>query len=251
MSQQISCVIVEDDSWAAEMAKQILHDHFDNVVVKRIIGTLSEATLKLSDLGPDFVLLDVNLPDGDAFDLLRGLNEVNFKVVFITSYDKYAIEAFKYSALDFLLKPYTPDQLVDAVNKVLGQLDHDRYHRQLEALLYGQTRANTSKKIVLKNLEAVHVVSLSDILYVSSDNNYSIFHLKGGKNVMVSRTLKSYDEKLAVNGFFRIHQSHLVNLEVITSIDRKHDQVLLTNNVSLPISQKKKKDLIAYIEKLQ
>lgn len=120
-----------------------------------------------------------------------------------------------------------------------------------EILLQNYERKGSPKKIILKNVEAVHVVHIADIISISADNNYSIFNISDGREIMVSKTLKSFDEKLQSHGFFRIHQSHLINLDAITSVDKKNDKVIFANQKELPISQEKKKMLLNYLDGLK
>ncbi|MDB4291974.1 LytTR family DNA-binding domain-containing protein [Maribacter sp.] len=250
MDQKLSCIIVEDEVAAAAMARDIIESNFPNVFISAITANIASAKQEIETLAPDFVVLDVNLEDGDAFELLKQLKEIVFKIIFVTSHDKYAVEAFKFSALDFLLKPYTPKQLIQAVEKVISQLGEDRYHLQLETLLQNVDGSNTPTKLILKNVEAVHVVPIATIISISADNNYSIFCLSDGREIMVSKTLKSFDEKLKSHGFFRIHQSHLINLDAITTIDKKNDKVVFSNHKELPISQDKKRMLLNYLDGL-
>ncbi len=251
MNKAFSCIIVEDESAAAEMARAIITKNFPNISISAIASSLKQAKVAIAKSVPDFVVLDINLEDGDAFELLRHFDSIPFKIIFVTSHDAYAVEAFKFSALDYLLKPYTPQELIHAINKVLSQLGEDRYHLQLDTLLENYDNRNAGKKIILKNLEAVHVVPIADIISVSADNNYSLFNLSDGREIFVSKTLKSFDEKLRPHGFFRIHQSHLINLDSITTVDKKNDKVVFTNGKELPISQEKKKMLLNYLDGLK
>lgn len=251
MDNLVSCVIIEDDDTAAAMAKDIITSNFPHIHITASIVDIKTAQEQLSLLNPDFVLLDVNLADGDAFTLLRGMKEIPFKIIFATSFDTYAIDAFKYSALDYLLKPYAPNDLVLAVAKVLKELDKEQYHLQMQALFDNIKKgAPENKKLVLKNLETIHVVAVKDIVYIQSDNNYSTFYTSDRKKVVVSKTLKSFEEKLKGSHFLRIHQSYLINLDHVKSVNKKADSISLSGTVSLPISQSKKKILFHYLDTL-
>ncbi len=244
-------MIIEDEVAAANMAEAIIRAHFSTVEITAKVATIAQAKTEIDKATPDFVLLDVNLEDGDAFELLKALDTIAFQIIFVTSHDKYAVEAFKFSALDFLLKPYSPQELILAVEKVIAQRDEERYQLQLETLLQNYEGNTKPKKIILKNVEAVHVVSIAEIVAISADNNYSLFNLSDGREILVSKTLKSYDEKLQRHGFFRIHQSHLVQLDSIISVDKINDTVRLSNQKELPISQRKKKMLLDYLDGLK
>ncbi len=251
MEIAVSCVIIEDDTVAAAMAADILQSNFSEIQVLATIPDIKTAKEQLVHLQPDFILLDVNLSDGDAFTLLSALDHIPFKIVFTTSFDTYALEAFKYSALDYVLKPYAPEDLVGAITKVLAQLKKENYGDQMATLFHNMKTQNLQdKRLVLKNLDVIHIVTVSDITHIQSDNNYATFYLNDGKDIVVSKTLKFYEEQLKGQRFFRVHQSYLINLKYIASFDKRTDTVLLHNGVSLPVSKSKKKHLFDYLKNL-
>ncbi|MGI9542074.1 MAG: LytR/AlgR family response regulator transcription factor, partial [Cyclobacteriaceae bacterium] len=197
------------------------------------------------------VILDINLPDGTAFDLLRKIPAPGFKIIFTTAFSKYAIEAFKFSALDYLLKPYTPSQFITSVEKALSEIDKENHHQLLEAFRYNfESQNNNDKKLVLKNAEAVHVVPLRDIIQAQSDNNYTLFFIADGRKILISKSLKEFDQKLNDYGFLRVHQSHLVNLEHARSYNKREDSLLLSDTTEVPVAQSKKSLLWEYFDKL-
>ncbi len=251
MKKPVSCFIIEDDASAASMAKEIIINSFKEVRVTSIIPDIATASIQLKKDQPDFVVLDVNLKDGNAFDLLKQLDAINFKIIFTTSYDKYAVQAFKFSALDYLLKPYIPSDLVTAVEKVIAELDRAIQANQLDAFYYNVNSSNTNKKLVLKNLDAIYVVHLDDVVYVESDNNYSIFHLADNRKIVVSKTLKKYQEQLKENRFLRVHQSFLINLDHIQSYHKRTDTLLLSGDSKIPVSQSKRSVLTHFLDQLQ
>ena len=250
MSHSISCILVEDDLSAAQMAEGIIRDQFPKVAVVDRVSSIASAVTAIATLKPDFILLDINLKDGDAFTLLRQLEPISFKIVFVTAYDRYAVQAFKFSALDYVLKPYAPDELAEAIQKVVQELTRPDYQHQLRALLGNLDGNLDHKKLVLKNADTVHVTAVADILYVQSDNNYSSFFLSDRHKIVVAKTLKLFEEKLRGLRFFRIHQSYLVNMDHVRSFDKLNDTLLLSNSTSLPVAQSKKKLLIHYLDQL-
>ena len=250
MNNTISCIIIEDDVNSSQMVIDILGNHFPNIFVTATARGVKTAKEKVLELRPDFVVLDINLLDGDAFDLLKELDPIFFKIIFITSHDKYAVEAFKFSALDFLLKPFSPEELIAGVKKIIDELDNEKYHQQLETFFHNYGSSNEGKKIVLKNLEAIHVIDIEDIIYINSDSNYSTFVLKKDRKIMVSKTLKFFDSKLKDSNFFRSHQSYLINLDYLLSFDKKNDTIVLKGDFTLPISQSKRKMLIDFLNRM-
>ncbi len=249
MSETFTCVIIEDDISSSNFIKNALTKNFPGIVILSTITSVLVAEEELPKLKPDFVILDINLDDGNAFTLLKELDSIPFKILFVTAHNKYAVEAFKFSALDFLLKPLYPEDLISSVKKIIAELKNQQYHNQLEAFFHNFNAPDNQKKLVLKNLDAVHIVSLDQIVYINSDNNYSNFNLKDGRKILVSKTLKSFDQKLQGQNFFRVHQSFIVNLEYILSFDKKNDTITLINDISLPVAQRKRKALVDFLSR--
>lgn len=245
----ISCFIVEDDPQAFAYASSILKN-YNNIQLIGHSDCIIEASVLIKKLKPDFIILDVFLIDGTAFEFLPLFDTIDFKIIFTTSYAKYAIEAFKFSALDYLLKPYEEIELISAIEKVVANINTSNYQSQLNTLMHNFSERNESKKLVLKNTDAIHVVTIKDILFAKSDNNYTSFLLTNGKSILVSKPLKSFDEKLRDHNFFRVHQTFLINLVYITSFDKRNEEVILNDHHAIPVAQSKKKSLLTYIDKL-
>ncbi len=243
----ISCFIVEDDPQAYEYASSIVKEHGDIDLLGNS-DSIQEAADLVKKLQPDFIILDVFLTDGDAFEFLGMFDKIDFKIIFTTSFAKYALDAFKFSALDYLLKPYAKQELISALDKVSEDIHKENYQLQLQTLLQNLNNKKTSKKIVLKNADAMHVVKTEDILYAKADNNYTTFLLTNNKEILVSKPLKSFDEKLTPHNFFRVHQSFLINLSHVSSFNKRTEEVLLNETHTIPVAQSRKRNLIDFIE---
>ena len=247
--QTISCFIVEDDPQALAYASSILKT-YKNIDLIGHADNIKEASSLVKKLKPDFIILDVFLVDGNAFEFLPLFDTIDFKIIFTTSYAKFAIDAFKFSALDYLLKPYEDTELISAIDKVIIDVNKTNYQSQLNTLMHNISNNKQSKKLVLKNADAIHVIEVQDILYAKSDNNYTSFLLTNNKSILVSKPLKSFDEKLKSHHFFRVHQSYLINLNYISSFNKRNEEVILKETHAIPVSQSRKKSLLAYIDKL-
>ena len=198
---------------------------------------------------PELVFLDIRMNDGTGFDLLNRFESIDFKVIFVTAYEEYAVRAFRMSAVDYLLKPIDPEELVEAVKKAREQIRRN-VQSQLDALK-NNLQPGQSKKIVLKEAENIHLVNITDIIHARSDSNYTIFHLPGNKKIMVSKQLKDYDDMLGEFGFFRAHKSHLVNLEQITRFEKADGGYLVMSDESrVPVASRKRERLMELFEKL-
>ncbi len=244
----LSCFIVEDDPQAYAYASSIIKQ-YDNISIIGNSDKINEAADHIKELRPDFIILDVFLIDGNAFEFLELFDSIDFKIIFTTSFAKYAVDAFKFSALDYLLKPYSEQELITALDKVSENIQKENYQLQLNTLLQNFSSKETSKKIVLKNADAMHIIKTEDILYAKSDNNYTTFLLTNEKEILVSKPLKSFDEKLSPLNFFRVHQSFLINLTHISSFNKRNEEVILNETHAIPVAQSRKKNLIDLIEK--
>ncbi|MFC6103148.1 LytR/AlgR family response regulator transcription factor [Olivibacter domesticus] len=252
-SEPIVCLLLEDDHASIFIIENVIKEFFPAISLITC-KSIEEARSVFYAKKPSLLLLDINLPDGLSFDWLRELsiNERTFSVIFTTAYSQYAIEAFKFSALDFLLKPFTQNELIIAVNKALKEVDDRNYRMQLETLFYNlHTEKVIDKKIVLKMVDEIRIIDTMDILAVEADNSYSTFHLKGGEKLTVSQAIKEYDQQLRTNGFMRVHQSYLVHLRYINSFKKKNNILILKEGLSIPVSLKKKSLVLAYLQHLK
>lgn len=205
----------------------------------------------IKDLQPELVLLDIQMKDGTGFDLLYGLSSIDFKVIFVTAYDQYAIQAFRFSAVDYLLKPVNPEQLKEAVTRA-GNLIHDHFSKQMKVLEENlKSSGSRNKKIILRTTGSIHLLEISQIICCESDNTYTTFHTVEGEEIIVSKTLKEYEEMLTECGFFRVHKSYLINLSHIKRFDRQDGgYIVLTNDLKIPVASRKREEMMGLLEKM-
>jgi len=208
------------------------------------------AKLKVST--PDILFLDVELGDGTGMDVLSAFSEINFPVVFITAHNKYAIDAFRHSAIDFLLKPIDPELLMQAVQKANKSKESLQIKNQL-LVLENHLRQinNVDKKIVLKDSESIYMVKIDDIIHCQSEGTYTTFFLKGGERIVISKPIKEYEELLEQYNFLRVHQSHLVSLTKVKRFDKQDGGSLImeTDDV-VPVSQRKRDIVLNALQKM-
>lgn len=249
----ISCLLLEDDYASGAMVKSILAEFFPNMTLF-VCTNIDEARRTYKTHLPALLILDINLPDGISLDWLRELymqEQQNFSIIFTTAYATYAVDAFKFSALDFLLKPIMPNDLVNAMNKALKIINDHHYRIQLETFFHNfQAHNTTDKKLVLKTVEEISVVSIQAIIAVEADNSYSKFHLQGEKSILVSQSLKTYDQQLSPLGFMRVHQSYLVQACYIKSFKKKNNLLLLEGGLLVPVSLNKRSFVMNYLNNL-
>lgn len=250
----ISTILIEDDvnirTGLAILLKQIAPD----LEIVGQAGTVQEGLFLIEKHQPNVLFLDIQLTDGSSFDILDQLmqkhNKISAQIVFITAYQEYAIKAFKFSALDYLIKPIDPEDLQNAITKIRAVQRTQVQYGQIDLLLEHFNKNNLPKKIVLSTAEGTHLIHLQDIIRCESMDNYTKFYLKSEKPILISKTLKEYDELLKDSGFERIHQSHLINLNYLKSyIKADGGYVIMTDNSELPVSQRKRERLQALLKK--
>jgi two-component system, LytTR family, response regulator len=206
---------------------------------------------KIKSFQPDIVLLDVEMNDGTGFDLLKQIDDPSFKLIFTTAHNQYAIQAFKFSALDYLLKPVDPIELNNALQKAKENISGSALQSQLAVLMQQiGGKPETDRQIVLKDIDKTYFIKMSDILYCEAEGSYTKFYLSNAEPIFVSRNLRSYEELLAPAGFIRTHHSCLVNPVKIKIYDRKTDSgtLILEGGHSIPVSQRKKDFVIQFLE---
>ncbi|HNR85642.1 MAG TPA: LytTR family DNA-binding domain-containing protein [Taishania sp.] len=199
---------------------------------------------------PDIVFLDIQMPDGSGFDILKALPKKSFEVVFITAHEEFAIKAIKFSALDYILKPVDADELKEVVERALEKMNTKNDERQFEALQHNIS-PQQKRRLVLKTQESVHVVDLDQIIRLESDRNYTSFYLNDGKSILVSKTLKEYDDLLAGYNFIRVQQSHLINLDYVEKYNKGNGGfVVMKDGSEVPLSPAKREIFFKIIENL-
>ncbi len=248
----MNVVIVDDEPLARQIVESIIVDNFPSINIVGQAGSVKEGINIITIKKPDLVFLDVDLTDGTGFDILQGLPRIDFKIIFITAYQEYALRAIKFSAFDFILKPVNTTELVDTLKRVSSE---SKMHDQVvkwEALFNNISKLEEkTHKIVLKTSESIHLVPVTDIIHCEADNNYTTFYLVSGEKIVISKGLKEYEDLLEGHGFFRVHQSHLINMNFILRFDKRDGgYVILTDKSTIPVSQRKKQKLLEFFEGL-
>lgn len=246
--ENLTAFVVEDNIDALNMLIQDINQEFDTIkVIGKATGVV-DAVKQLQREQPDILFLDIMLGDGTAFDILEIIPSLSSKIIFITASDEYAIKAFKFAAIDYILKPYSTEELINSVKKVKTYLSPQK--EQLNIL--NQLVSNPNKpptKISLHTSEKIMIVSVNDVIRCEADNNYTTFFLEDGKSILVSKTLKYYANLLENNGFIRTHQSHLVNKQYVKEyIKSDGGYLVLHNKTTIPVSTRKKTEIIEILK---
>ena len=240
---KLNAILVEDEETSREILRNYLAKYCPNIVLKGEAANVDEALVLIRNNDLDVVFLDVEMPYGNAFDLLDKVGDRQFETVFVTAYNHYAIDALNAHASYYLLKPISIDKLIEAVDYV-SEIKTKENNLQNSILKPLQTQVVGKITIPLQN--GFEVLQMEDILYCQADDNYTQIHLKVGKR-LVSKTLKYFEDSLSENGFARVHKSYLVNVNEITEYKKgKGGSVVLSSGKEIMVSPSRKKDLLAY-----
>ncbi|MBP1676544.1 MAG: response regulator [Bacteroidetes bacterium] len=244
-------IIVDDELSPREHAKRLLAEFFPEIIVCAEAENIVSAYEAILLHQPDVVLLDVDLTDGTAFELLNRFQQIHFSVIFITAFEQYAIKAIKFSALDYLLKPYTTAEFVEAIRKAQRKETEQETNLKFNVLLQNFQYQQQLSKIVLRTSDSIHVVQLDDIIRLQADGAYTAFYLVSRKPIVISKNLKEYDNLLENNGFIRTHQSHLVNSKHIVCFHKSDGGSLgLSDKTLVPVATRFREKVIQQLEKI-
>jgi len=242
-----SVIIVEDEPHAQGQLKSLLGRQPDMQLVGQAFD-LNKANELVAELRPDLVFCDVDLPPGNAFDWLSTYQRLPFSIIFTTSYDTYAIKAFRIAAVDYLLKPLEEEELIKALEKFRARQSIENSLDHVQQLLQNLNASQDKKKIALPTLSGYLFIPIDEIVRCESDNTYTTFFTTKEKPVIVSRTLKECEQMLADQGFFRIHNSHLINLAYIREyIKGEGGQVKMEDGSVVDVSRRRKDEFMKLI----
>ncbi|MBR5147343.1 MAG: response regulator transcription factor [Bacteroidales bacterium] len=247
----IRCVIVEDEEMARNVLKSLLAQYCQDVMVCAEADDIVSGKNMIETFRPDLVFLDIEMPGGSGFKLLTSMDEIDFEVVFITAYEQFAIKAIRHDALDYILKPIDPKELVAAVEKVKEAKYKKTLKKQYDSLLKNlDPEQLVVRKISLSTADKIHLIDVDDIIRCESDNYYTIIFFKDGSSLMVSKTLKEMDQKLEEYDFVRTHKSHLVNMRCIKNFIKDEMMVVMSDGTKVPVSKRKKERILEVINNL-
>ncbi len=248
----IRTVIVDDEKPARENISTFINEYFKSIEIVGEAESVSEAIDVINTYKPELLFLDIDIKGGTGFDVLHGVDYKNTKIIFVTAFQEYAVRAIKFSAFDYILKPFKTSELIQTINKIVEDKIDENYAAKFEAIFSNFNSAYPKlKKMVLKTFDKIHIINIKDIIYCESSNNYTTFFLNSGKKILVSKPIKKYDEMLGDLSFMRVHQSFLVNLNYIQQFDKTEGGMLImTNSIKIPVSHRQKAALLKFFETL-
>ncbi|MDZ4663590.1 MAG: LytTR family DNA-binding domain-containing protein [Bacteroidota bacterium] len=249
----IKALIVDDETRARKTIASLLKINCPDVNVCAEAADVATAVAKINEHNPEIVFLDIKLQDETGFDLLKKYSTLPFKVIFISAFEEYAVKAFKFSALDYILKPVQAAELKAAVENAKQVIAKEKFGLRLESFFQNieSFKKGEAKRIIVKNSDAIHVIEVKDLIRCEGEKNYTTFYQTNGNRITVTTTLKDYEDLLTPYGFIRTHQGHLVNSAYIERLEKKDGALLIMKDkTEIPVSTRKKEEVIKALDAL-
>ncbi len=246
----INAVVVEDENRTLDLIIRTVETYSPNVSIVAQANDMKSGISAINEFEPDLVLLDIKLKDGSGFELIDHFNPPDFKTIFFSSYADYAIKAIKYNAIDYILKPVKEEGLAQAIKKADDLI---RYEEKLHAKALGDSikNLNNDHRLVLKSSDQIHLINSSDIIHLEADGNYSTFYLADGRRIVVSKSIREFEESLFDQGFHRIHKSHIININKMIYFDKVDGGTLvMSNGDQVPVASRKRDMLMELFDSL-
>ncbi|MBS1664092.1 MAG: response regulator transcription factor [Bacteroidetes bacterium] len=247
----MKAILVDDEPDGIRTLKKLLELHCPEVEIVATCSSAAAAEEKIEELHPDLVFLDVQMPGKSGLELLAGMGELNFKVIFVTAHNEYVLQALQFSAVDYLMKPVDEDRLIEAVQRAKERVKQEKEGGPTETLIHNINKAGSpmEMRLCLPTLKGFSVVKLEEIVYCEAQRSYTIFRLQDNKTIMISKPLFDYDRLLADTIFFRIHKSFLINLlHVKEYIRGEGGTVVMSNGMEIEVSRRKKEMFLAKVK---
>ncbi len=235
-------LIVEDELYIRKGLLSMIESLDKDINILGECESVKDAVTVAKACKPDLIFLDINLKDGNAFDFLEQTNSLTFKIIFITAYEQYALQALKNGAVDYILKPVDITELENAIDKAID-IDISQQKEQLQ-IVKNQLINRQKNKIVLRLQEGFQVINFDSLIYCKSDKGYTTFYLSDGKSYIASKPIKEFESQLPNERFIRTHQSFMVNLDYVDKYD-KNGYVILKSGEKIPVSSRKKDEFVS------
>ncbi len=248
----LRAVIIDDIERIRKENVALIKAACPNVSIIGQADSVDSGIKLIKQVAPDLVFLDIEMPDGTGFDLLQKLSPIAFKVIFITGYEDFAIRAFRFSAIDYLLKPLDRHELIEAVKKAENAFGKEVFDMKLHNLFTNLERPKNLQKLILKTADKIYSINIQDIVNCESDKNYTTFHFINAPKLIVSTNLKEYETLLAPHNFFRTHKSHLINMAYFDHFIKSEggNTIVMKNKTAIPLSVRKKEEFMVLLDNL-
>jgi two-component system LytT family response regulator len=242
----MKALLIDDEIKSLNALQLMLQHYCPQVTILALCDTTDDALEKVKTMQPDLLFLDISMPKKNGFELLEAVGKVDLEVIFVTAHDTYMLKAFKFSAVDYLLKPVLEDELINAVNRAIERIQQKNKTPGIETFLHNLKifRHPEEAKLRIATQQGFEVVSLQDIVFCEAESSYTVFHLLDKKQIVSSKTIKEYEYLLLDSFFVRVHKSHLINMKHVKKYHRgEGGTVIMTGELEIKVA-KRKKDLL-------
>jgi len=246
--QQYTCLLIDDEKSNLDLIKHFIINFIPNLKIIGEVSNVEDGIKLIKKMKPDILFLDIQLNDKNAFDILDKLNFLDFQIIFVTAYKEYAVKAFKYNVVDYVLKPVLIDDVQLAVDKCIRRIEEKRNFEK-EVAFEEENDRNNSKYLYIPSLNKVDLIKTDEIVFCKSDGRYTSFYMKNKEEIVACKNLGQFEELLDKSVFFRIHHSYIINFKHLISISKKsgyHCEMI--NNVNLPVAKRRQESLCAFLK---
>lgn len=240
---KLKAIIIEDEFNARQALKNMLEFYHPEIELIGESASVKESVALLQQTAPDLLFMDVKLPDGESFEVFNSMKARAFQIIFITAHDEYALKAIKLSALDYLLKPIKPKDLKQAVDKAMKSMEDEELMKiKIETCVSNiNSPDRRPRRIIINTAEKMHVLDTFDVVRCQARENYTDIYIKNRECIVAAKTLKEFEEMLSPYGFYRIHYSHLVNMQYVKAFDKRSGgHVQLADKEKVPVSNRRR-----------
>ena len=247
-------IIIEDEKQGLNNLKNILAEHCSSISIVGEATSVAEGKRLIKGLSsaPDVAFLDINLPDGLVFQLLNDLDKISFEIIFVTAFEEYAIRACQYSSIGYIMKPIDPDELKESVNRIsVGKAQHMNERMEVFNQHYFN-KPNPFKKMSISALDGIYFINIQDIIRCEAEDNYTHIHLENGDKITASRTIKAYEDMLTSVNFYRVHKSHLINLNYMKKfVKGDGGYLVMDDGKKIEVSRRRRPAFMEQMRRLQ
>ena len=240
--KEIRTVLVDDEQDSTELLKLYLENHCEGIQIVGVYNSSTEALKNIPKLDPDLLFLDIEMPVMNGFELLFQLDDLSFNVVFVTAYNQFAVQAFKFNALDYIVKPIHIEELIEVTEKARQKLH--LVDAQIQTVAQ-QIKQGSITKIAISTPQGIAFIDLKDIVLLESNGNYSVLKFQDRQDVIISKTLKSIQYVFELQNFMRVHRQYMINLNMVKYYNRKDGLLTMVTGENIPVSRNLREDLIA------
>jgi len=247
-------IIIEDEKQGLNNLKNILAEHCSDITIVGEAGSVAEGNrlLQSASVKPDVAFLDINLPDGLVFQLLNDLDKIPFEIIFVTAFEEYAIRACQYSSIGYIVKPIDPDELKEAVNRINAGKTHHINERMEVFNQHYFNKPNPFRKMSISALDGIYFINIQDIIRCEAEDNYTHIHLSNGDKITASKTIKAYEDMLSSVNFYRVHKSHLINLNYMKKfVKGDGGYLVMDDGKKIEVSRRRRPAFMEQMRRLQ